>query len=91
MLFREDTIFTEITNEFVRTHAMEYIKKSLKAPLKKIAERAITEDYDVDPSRVPKPEEQAANAARLIEAADAILESLSARMEKHLPPYGAAA
>ena len=86
LLFREDTCYTEITNEFVRTHATEYLKKALKGPLKKITERAMSEDFEIDAARVPKPEDQAANASRLIEAADLILESLVSRMERHLPP-----
>lgn len=46
----------------------------------------MSEDFEIDAVRVPKAEDQAANASRIIEAADLILESLVSRMEKHLPP-----
>lgn len=87
LLFREDTIYTEMANEFVREHGMEYLRKALKGPLKKVTELASSEDFDIDPTRVPRIEDQKANTSRLLEAADLILDSLHQRMEKYLPPY----
>ena len=75
LLFRQDSVYTDVASKFMRYHGAKYLHKALKTPITSLIQRVKAgEEFSIDASRSTP-----ASAERLMQTTEEVLKSVIAK------------